>query len=75
MNMVFDKMISVDRVIVPDMSAGMPFKEWKKMAAREMAEFILKKNLMTHHSHYDVRRGYTHEAFTCLVARPERRLP
>jgi hypothetical protein len=75
MNMVFDKQVSVDRVIVPDMPDGMPFKVWKEMAARSIADFILEHNLMTHHSRYDIARQYTHEAFTCLIARPERSLP
>lgn len=75
MKMILDKQISVDRIVIPDMEAGMSFKEWKAMAARKVAEFILENNLMTHHSYYDMYRNYTHESFTCLVARPDRKLP
>jgi hypothetical protein len=73
--MIFDKQVAVERVIVPEMPDGMPFKVWKEMAARDIADYILKHNLMAHHSRYDIARRYTHEAFTCLIARPERKLP
>jgi hypothetical protein len=73
-NMVFDKQICVDRILL-DKPVGQTWKAWQEDAARSIAKFILDQNLMTHHSRYDCERQYTHEAFTVLVARPEMRLP
>lgn len=73
--MVFDKTIAVERIVVPPMTPEQTFNFWKEDAARSMAKFILEHNLMHHQSRYDIAGDYTHEAFTCLVARPVRRLP
>lgn len=73
--MSFDKTIAVERIVVPPMKPEDTFNMWREDAARSMAKFILDHNLMHHHSKYNIEGQYIHEAFTCLVARPVRRLP